>query len=282
MSKNKKNENLENSNDEVLEPVSQTSDFGVPEPVEKVLEKSINHFFQRDERGLVANKKYEFTDDGLVNWRKMIDPKYLVPNLSKFPSGTENKNLNLQELEDSQLLILLGGIKDLANIRGYSKVQYNVFNCTQNHVAVSCKITWAPNFETSGETVEFESLADAHLDNTKSFAKDFLMAIAENRAFVRSVRNFLRINIIGSDELGDSKNQTVIHTESGVEPQVSASHPANVLKDAMIKANISFEKMKETMIKEGTPGAETWSSTNEIPHKIIFSLIQRIKKKIEN
>jgi len=263
MSKIKKNEDQENSSNEVSNN---------QEPTQLV--------FKRDDRGLLANKSYEFTDDGLVNWRRMIDPKYLVPNLSKFPSGTENKNLNVQDLEDSQLLILLGGIKDLANIRGYSKVQYNVFNCTQNHVAVSCKITWSPNFETSGETVEFESLADAHLDNTKSFAKDFLMAIAENRAFVRSVRNFLRINIIGSDELGDSKNQTVIHTESGVETQVSASHPSNVLKDAMVKANISFEKMKETLVKEGIQDADSWNSINEIPHKIIFSLIQRIKKKL--
>ena len=84
--------------------------------------------FKRDELGLLDGKSYEFTEDGLVNWRKMIDTKYLVPNLSKFPSGTENKNLNVQDLEDSQLLILLGGIKDLANIRGYSKVQYNIFN----------------------------------------------------------------------------------------------------------------------------------------------------------
>jgi hypothetical protein len=261
MSKNKKNE------DPQLENENQNSE-------------NTELKFKRGESGLLLNKNYEFTDDGLVNWRKMIDSKYLVPNLSKFPTGTENKNLNIDELEDSQLLILLGGIKDLANLRGYSKVQYNVFNCTQNHVAVSCKITWLPNFETNNKEVEFESLADAHLDNTKSFAKDFLMAIAENRAFVRSVRNFLRINILGSDELGDSKNQTVLHTESGVETQVSASHPSNVLKDAMAKANISFDKIKETLVKEGVIDAENWTSINEIPHKTIFSLIQRIKKKI--
>lgn len=236
--------------------------------------------FSRDQRGLLNNKKYEFTDDGLVNWRKMINSKYLVPNLSKFPSGTENKDLNVQELDDSQLLILLGGIKELANIRGYSKVEYKVFNCTQNHVAVSCKITWLPNFETFNNQVEFESLADAHLDNTKSFAKDFLMAIAENRAFVRAVRNFLRINILGSDELGDTKNQTVVHTESGTENAIAASHPANVLKEAMSKANISFEKIKETMIKEGVEEASSWDNIRDIPHKTIFSLIQRIKKKI--
>ena len=183
-------------------------------------------------------------------------------------------------MDDSQLLILLGGIKELANIRGYSKVEYKVFNCTQNHVAVSCKITWLPNFETSNNSVEFESLADAHLDNTKSFAKDFLMAIAENRAFVRAVRNFLRINILGSDELGDTKNQTVVHTESGTENAIAASHPANVLKEAMSKANISFEKIKETMTKEGVEEAASWSGVSDIPHKTIFSLIQRIKKKL--
>jgi len=238
--------------------------------------------FSRDANGLLSGKEYEFTEDGLVNWRKMINSKYLVPNLSKFASGTENKDLNIQDLDDSQLLILLGGIKELANIRGYSKVEYKVFNCTQNHVAVSCKITWLPNFETSQKEVEFESLADAHLDNTKSFAKDFLMAIAENRAFVRAVRNFLRINILGSDELGDSKNQTVIHTESGTESTIATSHPANVLKEAMAKANIPFEKIKETMIKEGTENAETWNAVSDIPHKMIFSLIQRIKKKIGN
>ena len=241
-----------------------------------------NSSFSRDEKGLLSNKNYEFTEDGLVNWRKMINTKYLVPNLSKFPSGTENKDLNVQELDDSQLLILLGGIKELANIRGYSKVEYKVFNCTQNHVAVSCKITWLPNFETSNNYVEFESLADAHLDNTKSFAKDFLMAIAENRAFVRAVRNFLRINILGSDELGDTKNQTVVHTESGTENAIAASHPANVLKEAMSKANISFDKIKETMVKEGVENAETWNGISDIPHKMIFSLIQRIKKKINN
>lgn len=268
MPKNKKNEEIEMTEQGAQNIINDN----IQEPKE----------FKRCENGLLTGKRYEFTDDGLVNWRSMIDPKYLVPNLSKFPSGTENKNLNINELEDSQLLILLGGIKDLANIRGYSKVEYKVFNCTQNHVAVSCKITWMPNFETSGQEVEFESLADAHLDNTKSFAKDFLMAIAENRAFVRSVRNFLRINILGSDELGDSKNQTVVHTESGTEPQISASHPSNVLKEVMSKAGISFETVKETLIKQGVSEASDWTSVSEIPHKTIFSLIQRIKKKIEN
>ena len=43
-----------------------------------------------------------------------------------------------------------------------------------------------------------------------------------------------------------------------------------------------FDKIKETMVKEGVEYAETWNEISDIPHKMIFSLIQRIKKKINN
>jgi hypothetical protein len=237
--------------------------------------------FVRNEKGLLEGKKYQFTDDGLVDWRKMIDSKFLVPNVSKFADNVDTKSLKVEDLEDSQLLILLGGIKNIANIRGYKKVKYKVFNCTPSYVAVSCKITWLPNFETSGQEVEFEALADAHLDNTKSFAKDFLMAIAENRAFVRAVRSFLRINIIGTDELGDSKNGSTPPMEASAENSLSSSHPLTVLKECMSKSGITFEKIKATILKEGNEEAEAWQSINDIPSKMIFSLIQRLKKKID-
>jgi hypothetical protein len=70
--------------------------------------------------------------------------------------------------------------------------------------------------------------------------------------------------------------------ESGTENAIAASHPANVLKEAMAKANISFEKIKETLVKEGLEEASSWESISNIPHKTIFSLIQRIKKKLNN
>jgi hypothetical protein len=238
--------------------------------------------FERNEYGLLKGKSYHMTDDGLVDWRKMIDPKFLVPNLSKFSDKADTRDLKVEDLDDSQLLILLGGIKNIANIRGYTRVKYKVFNCSPSYVAVSCKITWLPNFETSGKEVEFEALADAHLENTKNFAKDFLMAIAENRAFVRAVRSFLRINIVGTDELGDSKNGAPTSPEISAENTLSSSHPINVLKECMTKAAIEFETIKAILIKEGMEEAESWQSINDIPNKTIFSLIQRIKKKLES
>lgn len=213
-----------------------------------------------------------------INWRSLIDTKYLVPNMSKFPAGTQQKTLNVEELDDSQLLILLGGIKELAHLRGFNSVNYNVHACNQQYVAVSCKIKWKPCEETGNEAVEFEALADAHIDNTKSFAKDFLMAIAENRAFVRCVRSFLRINIVGTDEIGDpSKGQMPQEAPDSV---ISSTHPVAVLADLMKKANVTFEVVRATVEKEGDASAKDWKELSDIPNKTVFTLIQRIKKKV--
>ena len=47
-------------------------------------------------------------------------------------------------------------------------------------------------------------MANATLDNTSNFATKFLETIACNRAFVRCVRNFLNVHIVGDDEIDKS------------------------------------------------------------------------------
>ena len=47
-------------------------------------------------------------------------------------------------------------------------------------------------------------MANATLNNTSSFATKFLEAIACNRAFIRCVRNFLNVHIVGDDEIDKS------------------------------------------------------------------------------
>ena len=73
-----------------------------------------------------------------------------------------------------------------------------------NHVAVSCNITYLPNYETNFKEVTFSDVANATIENTSSFAKKFLETIACNRAFVRCVRNFLNVHIVGDDEIDKS------------------------------------------------------------------------------
>lgn len=221
--------------------------------------------FSRNRYGLInsADINYVYNTDGTINWRAMVKSQYLVPNRQK------TQETDVSKLDDKDLLILLGGIKELAQIRGYTNVTYKVVAANENYFATSCRITWVPNYETEGREISFESLADASINNTKSFAKYFLAAIAENRAFVRCVRNFLKINIVGQEELGDAK---LIEENIIVDNPTS---PYNLLDKLMKDKGINFSTLKAKLIKENI---ENISSIQDIPKSKIFELIERIKK----
>ena len=242
----------------------------VPELVnEPVLEVAPPKLITRNKYGLIEDKNinYVYNDDATINWRKMVKQEYLVPNRQK------TQETDVSKLEDKNLLILLGGIKELAQIRGFTSVEYKVVAASENYFATSCKITWIPNYETSGRVIEFEALADATLNNTKSFARFFLAAIAENRAFVRCVRNFLKINIVSQEELGDAKllEEAVSSNENPTSPQV-------LLEKVMKEKKITFETLKERLVKEKFENVESLNCTQDIPKSKIFELIERIKK----
>ena len=59
----------------------------------------------------------------------------------------------------------------------------------------------------------YSDTANATLDNTDSFCAKFLETIACNRAFVRCVRNYLGVHIVGADEIDKSENKTPITKE---------------------------------------------------------------------
>ena len=223
----------------------------------------------RNQYGLIEDQtlNYVFNDDGTINWRKMVKTEHLVPNRQK------TQETDVSKLQDKDLLILLGGIKELAQIRGYTSVEYKVVAASESYFATSCRITWLPNYETGGKEVVFESLADATLNNTKSFAKFFLAAIAENRAFVRCVRNFLKINIVSQEELGDAKLVDDSHSV-----QENPTSPYSLLEKIMKDKNLTFEQLKKKLIKENFSGADGLNSVAEIPKVKIFELVDRIKK----
>jgi hypothetical protein len=232
--------------------------------------------FKRDVNGLLECINYTFNPDNTINWRAMINKDHLVPNRDAFKN---QKDINLKEIDvttlaDNQLLILLAGIKELAQIRGYSNVSYDVIQAQPDYVAVKCTINWIPNYETGGIPIAFSALADAHLDNTKDFAKNFLMAIAENRAFIRTVRSFLKINIVGNDEMGKTT-----HIDVEVEPNTSITQPIALLQKAMEEYNITFEQIKERAVQKKMDGAENWSQIKDISPLSMFTIISGIKNK---
>jgi hypothetical protein len=230
-----------------------------------------NKIISRNEYGLICSPaiNYVYGPDDLIDWRKMINPKHLVPNKLNFERYNKPVPKTIEGLEDKDLMILLAGIKELAQIRGYNSVEYTTSSPASDYVIATCTMSWIPNFETEGRIIKFTSIGDASPYNTTSFAKNYLGPIAENRAFVRCVRNFLRINIVSQEEIGGSPSQDT-------EAQDSSS---SLLKEVMAANSVTFEKIKEKLIEEKFDGAQDLKSVSDIPKFKQFELIERIKKK---
>ena len=190
------------------------------------------NLFSRDENGLLKNVEYPFNEDGSVNWRGLVKEEHLFPNKSWFQMRGKDTPRSIEGLADHQLLIKLGGIKELAKLRGFSDVTYEVVKCEEDHVAVICKIKFLPNYETFGEPVVFQDMANATLNNTSSFATKFLETIACNRAFVRCVRNFLHVHIVGDDEIDKS---------DGSQPAAKPAKKGNPLSPTSLLQNKAKE-----------------------------------------
>jgi hypothetical protein len=219
---------------------------------------------QRNSYGLLTNVDYKFNEQtGLVDWRAMVKPEYLVPNKQR------TQETDITKLEDKDLLILLQGIKELAFLRGYTDIHYEIISASNSYCCVNCRITWIQNFETENKIMYFESIGDAHYENTDSFGRNFLASIAENRAFVRCVKNFLRIPVLAKEELGGKVSNTDSSTSN---PQVE------LLQAELDKRNITWSQFKTKLIKDGVDGAESMNELKDLPSDQIFSYIGRIKK----
>ena len=226
---------------------------------------------KRDANGLISDSsiKYVFNESGFVDWRKMVKSEHLVPNRQK------TSETDVTKLDDKDLIILLGGIKELSQIRGYTDVVYTVASPTPEYVVATCKMTWIPNYETEGREVTFSGIGDASPNNTQSFAKFFLGPIAENRAFVRCVRNFLRINIVGQEELPGTGVKFPLEQESNTENQAD---PISLLRNVMKDKGVTFDKLKVRLANEKYEKADAINTLEDIPKVKIFELIERIKK----
>ncbi len=240
--------------------------------------------YERDENGLLKNIQYHFNDDGSVNWRAMIKEEHLFPNKDWFISRKKDVPKSIDGLEDNQLLIKLSGIKELAKLRGISDVSYRFQTCDDEHVAVLCGIKFIPNYETP-EGVCFEDGANATTQNTSSFATKFLETIACNRAFVRCVRNFLNIHIVGDDEVDKSGLAPKSQLESSDNTSIKDKTPAATLEKLCAQKGIDgFAGFKDYLRKlwaseaYRNDSAKNWNDFSDIPAKEARILLNIIKK----
>lgn len=240
--------------------------------------------YNRDKNGLLTNLQYVFNDDGSINWRAMIKDEHLFPNKGWFSMRNKDMPRSVEGLQDYQLLIKLSGIKELARLRGFKDVSYDTIKCEHDHVAVVCTIAFLPNYETHGEAVYFQDMANATLENTSSFATKFLETIACNRAFVRCVRNFLNVHIVGDDEIDKSDGKGVIKSESKESSPSSDISPSGILaslaKDKFGISNYQDFKAKLRELWQAdlykNPETKNWSSFSDIPAKEARNLLKAL------
>lgn len=238
---------------------------------------------KRNEFGLLDGVKYSYQDDNLIDWRKMVSNKHIVPNRDN------TSETDVTKLKDKDLIILLAGLKEVAQIRGIKSVKYDIVTASPEYVCMKCGITWAGNYETEGEDVYFEGTADAGLNNTEGFGQIYLAAIAENRAFCRAVRSFLKINIVAKEEIAPNKGKEAakgritMPSAAALSSQSSVTmSPDSFLLTILKENNISFEQVKTKLIEENNAEAKKWSSVKDIPHLTAFEIIDRIQKKAKS
>lgn len=243
----------------------------VPAEIEVTIPSAVPpKLFKRNEYGLIADEsiRYFYKEDGKIDWRKMIKPEFLVPHKQVFARQNKPVPDSIEGLADNELLILLGGIKDLARLRGYTDVRPTVTSPSSDCVLATCVITWIPNYEENMIVQSFGDGADATPFNCNGFGKNYLTTIACNRAFVRAVRNYLGVNIVSQEEIGGN---TQAESTEGLS--------SNLLGETMTKFGVTFEKIKAKLIEENVQDADKFNTIDDIPRYKQFELIERIKKK---
>jgi len=141
-----------------------------------------------------------------------------------------------------------------------------------------------PNYETINQPVLFQDSANATLNNTSSFATKFLETIACNRAFVRCVRNFLNVHIVGDDEIDKSNSSNMLNDSQGSD----SLSPNNLLKQQAFKCGYndfdSFMNLLRSWHNNGkylmpsSADPKSWNDFSDIPAKQAREFLKLIKE----
>jgi hypothetical protein len=222
-----------------------------------------DNLFERDERGLIKGVKYYYTSEGRIDWKKMVDPKFLyVTSEYKERACQEQncalENLDLSKVNDKYLRITIGGINQLANLRGYLAMDYPIMHVSDGSVTVTCAMTFIGNYETDMAPVSCAAVASANLYNVDKDFCQYLATFAENRAFTRCVKRALQINIVGEDEIGIGTKQEIpqatSHSETPSSAPVAGFEARHLLETKCNERSITFEQMKSAAALH----ANTW------------------------
>ena len=223
----------------------------------------------KDSLGLVKGVEYKFTDRQEINWRAMVDSKYLYVNKENFIRRKESIPETTEGVKDSDLIIMLAGLRELSFLRGFTSITYRPIIATNEYAATVCKIDWIGNFETNFQPITYEDMACASLLNVGEMVSSYLIEVSANRAFCRAVRNFLKIFIVSKEELPPAKSMKANNSNN--------AEPAKVLADLMKEKGKNFEETMSKLVAEGYAEFSSYKNWSEIPGDKAFQLVDRFK-----
>lgn len=204
-----------------------------------------------------------------IDWRSRIKPEFIVLNREKKDrlekiTGKPFGEIDPQTVPDDYKLILLGGFRSVAEEKGFESAVADIITDTREYVTVKYTIKWSDGVTSTG-------FGNSHLGNTDSFMSNFLVTSAENRAFVRCVRNYLKIPIMGKDE---------IDPEASEKPQPQKAFagisPINILKSKLDEKGRTFEQF-QLWYAGINPAANTWMSYSDIPVSEVHTILAKLK-----
>lgn len=234
---------------------------------------------KRNGQGLIEGLEYKYTPEGLVDWKSMIPAQFLyVNNDPKRRDKLEKKygkpyseiDPVKDNVQDQDLVIMLGGIRFLAKTRGFNYVKYNIKESREEYASVNCEIEFIPNYETENKSVIYSDNACAHFRNTSNFAQQYLLEICTNRAFCRTIRGFLCLAIVSKEELG---------AETEEDNTQNTSIPETYLKNFdkfMESKHVTWDHLVIKLKKDGH-WDEKYKSFRDLPKNLFLIYYERLK-----
>ena len=235
----------------------------------------------RDSNGLIEGVNYEFNLSGGIEWKAMVPKEFLYVNPDPKRRDRIEKDYEktydqidpiADKVKDSDLVILLNGLRHLLHLRGHNYVKLTPTSSSIDYASVNCEISFIPSFESEGRTIVYQDNACAHQGNTSNFAQNYLVEIAGNRAFCRCIRAFLKINIVSKEELG----ATAVEQEAPKSIMAPAKQ-VKMLEDIMMAKGVIWKTISDKLKTENR-FVDTYKSIHDLPKDIVFEFIERIKK----
>lgn len=200
---------------------------------------------KRDELGLCEGIKYKFKENGMIDWRAMVNSEFLYPNEKWFTDRKKSIPTSVEGLDDEQCIVSLAGLKELLSLRGYESLNYDLLKDSNGEVSVKCTIVFSPNYETNFRPVSKADIVSAGAFNVSKDYHAYVHSIAANRAMARCIRNFLNIHIVSKEEIGD------VTQESEQKKDSIAIDPYSIVMKRIDGLTLSENEVRDLCVKSG-------------------------------